>query len=408
MILKPTLIYAEFLEHFLAVIQSEDSRNAATMLGGCLRSNSVSDYTKSLCKDNHYLPLSAVIKSGCVKNGMIVSNEATKRLELYYDEFRIIGALRRLGIESAQYNTIQHIILVACCQEASNRVLTGEFQLLAENTATISNKASQEAVLDIVGNLHVNALLSLMPKLSFDSDFKLTETSIRELKAQQQQFIEAAEKKPAINIPDIELMALCGESSLIIPIEERIQILDELAVLLTNDKYHLRPGELLEHEAQLHLIKLHCALLDISYKNLWQVRAQFFAIGDEIIAGDTTILLPYSISKIFDIIKSNKTPKGPGQYRAALHEIQDIARNYESDWYTWARNQISPLASSPAVKTFLSLSLSLDIGPSPKKEEPSKSSGVLTSVWSLGLGFFVPETAEEKDIKQIKSQTLSL
>ena len=38
MILKPDLIYAEFLKHFVDVLQDEKMRDAASMASGCLRS----------------------------------------------------------------------------------------------------------------------------------------------------------------------------------------------------------------------------------------------------------------------------------------------------------------------------------------------------------------------------------
>jgi len=354
MILKPSLVYAEFLEHFLAVIQDENTRNAASMLGGCLRSTPVSNITKNLlCKDSSYHPLSAVIASGCVTDGMIASNAQTKKLQLFFDDTRIQGALIRLGVDCARYTHIQQITLVTCCQEASNRVLTGDFQLFAENAATISNSSSQARVLDIVATLHVKALAGLMAKLQFTSDFKLTEDSVLAIREQQKKFIEMAETNSMIDIPDTELMALCREIPTIVPEQERIQILNELTGLLAKDKELLNPSELLEHEAQLHLLKLHCTLLAITYKDLWQVKAQLISIGTELISGESRFVLPYSVSKIFDIIKSSKIKKTAGQHLLALQEIQGIARSYESDWYTWARNQVSFFASAPSVKEFL-------------------------------------------------------
>ncbi|RUR07320.1 hypothetical protein [Legionella sp. km772] len=407
MILKPDLIYAEFLNHFLIIIQDEAIQNAASMLGGCLRSCLVSRFTKDLCKDSSYLPLSAVIKSGCVVDGMIVANAEALRLKLFYDEPRIQGALKRLGIDGIRYNHIQQILLVASCQEASNRVLTGDFQLFAENAATISNKTHQAFILDIIGNLHVRALSSVVSELAFDGHFKLTEASLETIKKQHRAFITASKKNPVLEIADTELLVLSKESPLIIPSHERIQIIDQLAVLLAKDKHELKPGEGLEDEAHLHILKLHCSLLEMSYKDLWQVKSQWLAIGDELIAGDTRIVLPYSISKIFDIIKTTQTKKEVGQYQAALHEIQEIARNYESDWYTWTRNQISILASAPSVKRFLSLSLSFPLDASPKKISPIDSPSLFTHLLNYGLSFFTEATTVEED-KSSKDKTLSL
>lgn len=80
MILKPDLVYAEFLKHFLDVIQNEESRNTATLFSGCLRSSVVSSFTKPLGINSSYLPLSSLIKAGLVdEHGMIVSDLKTEK-----------------------------------------------------------------------------------------------------------------------------------------------------------------------------------------------------------------------------------------------------------------------------------------------------------------------------------------
>ena len=121
------------------------------------------------------------------------------------------------------------------------------------------------------------------------------------------------------------------------------------------------------------------------------------SIGTELISGENRFVLPYSVSKIFDIIKSSKIKKTAGQYLLALQEIQGIAQSYESDWYTWARNQVSFLASAPSVKEFLATILAIDLGPSTKKSTPVEDPDLLTSVFNYGLSFFSPLTPDEKD-----------
>ncbi len=408
MILKPDLIYVEFLEHFLAVIQDEHARNAASMLSGCLRSTPVSRTTKNLlCKDSSYLPLSALIQSGCIVDGMVSSNAQAKRLQLFFDETRVQGALRKLGMDYTKYNHIQQIILVTCCQEASNRTLTGGFQLFAENAATILDKPKQTRILEMLGNLHVRALSSIVSKLHFDSDLNLTPEAILAIKEQKDKFIELANTNSFMEIPDAELMAISGEDSTTVPAHERIPILNELSLLLTIDTECLTPSELLEHQAHIHLLKFHCSLLAMTYKDLWQVKAQWIATGTELVLGETRITLPYSISRILELIKSNKSKTTPGKYLSSLHEIQEIARTYEADWYTWTRNQVSFLASAPAVKEFLAEVLAINMGPAPKTSTVVEEPGLLESVLYYGLSFFTPVEPDKEETTYSKGWELN-
>ena len=409
MILKPDLIYAEFLKHFVNVLQDEKMRDAASMASGCLRSPLIPSLMGDLLskKERSYLPLSAVFESGCIVDGMITATPPVSQLKLFFDEVRVQALLNSLDIDHKKYTHVQQILLTVSCQEAVNRVLNGDFKLFAENIANISDFSSQKRILELVSSMNVHALKDLISELHFTDDFKLTETSTAAIKRQQEKFLALAEVNPSINVPEAEIYPLATPITNHIPVQDRIQILNELTLLLAKDKSTFSASELLEYEAHIHLLKIHSNLLAITYNDLWQVKVQLVSVGQEIVSEEVTIVLPYSISQIFDLIKGTKLTDTTGKYLTALKEIQSVATRYESDWYTWTRNHISFLASAPAVKNFLSTVSAIDMGfraASPSSEEES---GLFASILSYGLSFFSAEISDEDEALAKNDESLT-
>lgn len=385
MILKLNLIYAEFLGHLLTIIQNDEERNSASMFSGFLRSTRVSNEVKNLlCKDSAFLPLSAVIKSGCVVEGAIdLTSTKARKLALFCDQARIEGPLVSLGIDRTKYTQIQQLTLVTCIQEATNRVLDGSFRLFAKNVATITNVEHQRHIIDVMNKLAETVLAEIREKLCFeDSTLNLTNDAIRVIKELQQRYLDN-ENAHNMEIPGEELIVRLDD--VIAPsIAERIALLDELTILLATDKKSLDAPALIEYEAHLHLLKLHCTLLSMTNKNLWQADTQWLLPGILMSSDEEEIALPYSISRVLEIIKA----KTPGSYLASLRDIQEIARTYETDWYTWIRNKLPIFAAAPAVKEFLTEILAINLETTAADEAVREEPDLLTSVISFGLSFF--------------------
>jgi hypothetical protein len=406
MILNVDLVYAEFLEHFLKVIQEEHARNEATLVSGFLRSEVLSLAIEKVCTDQSYIPLSSVIKAGLVdKSGAFCTRDEPRaeRVKLYFDKVRTQGVLQQLGIDDSQFSEIQQLIFVTCCQEAVNRVITGPFRLFSENVDKLSKPSHQEQIIAVLKQMTLVTLGSLASALQFNpSDTSLSAESILVLKRKRVFFLNLAKENPGLDIPDEELTQYRAEPAVNLSAQERVKIYDELIPTLAIDPSVLNADEQLEHEAKLRLLKLHSIILAMTVNDEWQVKGQWLKQGSTVAMTEQTVKLPHSVSQILETISLVNEQKHRSSYRAALKRIQKIAKEYEQDWYTWGRNQLPLVCSSPAVKKFLNLVLSLDLDkPSPikavaKKEAPVQRQTALAEWVDYGLSFFgaPPATAE--------------
>jgi hypothetical protein len=420
MILKSDLVYAEFLRHFLDVIQNEESRNTASLLSGCLRSSVVSAVAKTLGNSSSYLPLSSIIKAGLVdEHGTLLSSathEKAKKIDLFFDHDRLIASLTLLNIEDTKYNHVQLITLVTCLQEAATRVLNGPFGIIFKNVSNISNPLAQEFIMRTLKNLSIKPLIDIADKIQFTSGcLSLTADAIAVISAEEKKFMAKGnmpfpETTPEeIEVPDEELQSIIQKKENKVASSDCIQVLDELVPCLARESK--TKDELLEQEAQAHLLKLKCYILSKTAADEWQVKFQLLLCGDELTSGEDTVTLPHSVSQILAIINARPIPE-PLSYRNALQEIQDIVRAYKADWYIWGRNQLPLFSAASAVEELHQLVLDFSLvepeaGSALVNEEPTPLA-FFTSAVNFGLSFFTEPEPPEATRKGEETKNLAL
>ena len=206
MILNVDLIYAEFLEHFLAVVQDEEAINVSTLASGFLRSEVLSTTIEKLSNNHSYIPLSAVKKAGLVdQHGTILTsqeNPRSARVKLYVDKIRTLAVLKQLGVDHEKLTEVQQLVLVTCCQEAINRVITGPFRAFSQNVSQISNPLHQVKIIEVIQHMSIVTLGGIAAQLNFNAnDTSLSPETILRIKRRRSQFIEMAESNPGIEIP---------------------------------------------------------------------------------------------------------------------------------------------------------------------------------------------------------------
>lgn len=371
MILKPELVYAEFLEHFIDIIEDESNRNDATLVSGCLRCTNVSSFIKPLCADHTYIPLSSVIAAGLVDES---GNLLLSKIEtgfVFYDKSRVEAGVKQLYLESSSYSDIQKIIVLSACQEAVNRVLNGAFGALTRSTADTANPDLQQKVLSILKNISAEAFRRLKDKVSFKANStRLAKTSVEALLLERNDFFVLSSKNPGLHFNDIIDEANIAVEPRGLLIKERIKILNELVPCLIKMKQDLTPIALKELEAQVNIIRIYSNILALSLTNSWQVKVQWVAVGEELNVGNKKVTLPYSVSKIMKIIKD----KPLNSHVNTLLQIQKVAREHKQDLYSWGRNQIPFFASAPAVSELLSQILAIETAEPAKRDAANKDS----------------------------------
>ncbi|MDI1352140.1 MAG: hypothetical protein PSV35_05125 [bacterium] len=406
MILNTDQYYADFLDTFLAVIQDKKAKNAATLASGFLRSTHIALTVEKLGHDNSYIPISAVIKAGLVdEQGFILpkTNPRAKRAGLFFDQVRTLAALNQLSIPKEQFSEIQQIFFVTCCQEAINRMLTSSLGVFVENAANITNPMQQATILTLLKQIAIIAFGKTANAIKFNpGSTSLSPESILLIKRQKMLLQKMADDNSGIAIPDEELIAVSNERERGLSSHYRITILDELIPCLAMDPLFLTETEQKEHQAKFNLLKLHCSILSMTINDSWQVKAQWLKAGHPFDMGDTTVILPYSISTILKVIDVTHAKKHLADYSSALAEIQTIARKNHHDWYRWVRNQLPLISSSPAVKELLDSVLGIDLEQPPITDNAISTKSFFKA-WVLylekiiyyGLSFFALEDTGE-------------
>lgn len=395
MILKEALIYAEFLDHFLTIIQDKEEVDCATLGSGFLRSTKLSTIIGKISNDNSYIPLSALIKAGLVdERGSIVlsPNPRAERIGLFFDQDRTLGLLQQLGINPELLTEVQQLVLVTCFQEAANRMLNGSFRVFAQNGNNIEDPVQQETVLKILTRGGLIALGEVAAQIRFNPmDISLTPESLLLIKRKWIQSDKQAESTAGIDISDEYLQQPLLTEEAVLPLRDRIHILDELIPSLVIDASSLSVQEQMEHRAKLQLLSLHCTILSMTLNDRWQVKAQWLQPGAQVRVGEHLVTLPHSISTILGIIARTMAQKHRANYCSALVSIQQTAQLYQRDWYTWGRNQLPFISSSLAVTEILNSVLAIDLreaDPAASMRETPTVTEALTEALFSGLTLF--------------------
>ena len=409
MILNVDLIYAEFLEHFLAVVQDEEAINVSTLASGFLRSEVLSTTIEKLSNNHSYIPLSAVKKAGLVdQHGTILTsqeNPRSARVKLYVDKIRTLAVLKQLGVDHEKLTEVQQLVLVTCCQEAINRVITGPFRAFSQNVSQISNPLHQVKIIEVIQHMSIVTLGGIAAQLNFNAnDTSLSPETILRIKRRRSQFIEMAESNPGIEIPIEIFVDEIPAVAMSVSFKDRIALFDDLVPSLAIDLQFFKPNELLEHQSKLRLLKLQSAILSMTLDDQWRVKDQLLKPGTKIQLGDQSITLPNSISKIMAIIAETNAQRHKASYLDALKKIRRVAQSYEQDWYTWGRNQLPYICSSPAVKELLNSVLAIDLDNPSLSKEPAELMSVgapgITDWVKYGLSFFAEEEEHSLEIAE--------
>jgi hypothetical protein len=401
MILKVEAICAEFLEHFLTIIQDEEAQNNATLASGFLRSSALVGAIDKISYRMSFIPLSAAMKAGLIdaNDNFILDKDddseqslRARRMGFSFDSDRVSAFLHQLGVKGSELNQKQQLVLTTSCQEAASRVINGSLRILTANPLNIINENHQQIVIDLITNLANMALGGIVG----DIHFKLTDThllpdSFLHIKRHKELFLEMAKASQGIEILQTEKF-LADASPPRLSLTLISSILDELIVALIVDPQHVTPEKKVEHEAKLHLLKLYCTILSLTLEDSWKVNAQLINLGQQVAVGEKSITLPHSISQILDVIAKTMQQKQGADYSGALRSIQEIAQKHQDDLFVWARNHISFLRSSSKVEELLKSVLSIKLeGNGLSSAAPSSSSSSSGSVekWmDYGIGMF--------------------
>lgn len=365
-------IYTEFLNHFLTIIQDEEQKNTATLFSGFLRATSLVETVSSLNADLTYIPLSSVMKAGLIDRNFQfmrpenADKETVRRIKsigFFFDKDRVNGALNELGVDKTQYTQIQQLILITACQEAKNRVLSGDFNRFAGNVANIEDDDGKTQVVQIIQLLDSMAFGNIKQAITFTpGTTHLTPEAIAIIENRRDESLEMAKSNNGTDIPEDQLGKVLSPITAKLPSSLLIDIYDELIPCMVINLNVLSEAQLIKHEAKFQLLKLHCTILSLTLNDLWQVKLQWMRQGQQVIVGEHLITLPHSISSILKSIEDAVAQKHLADYVLTLHEIQEIAKNYGQDWFTWSRNKLPLFQSSPAVGEFLEKVLQITLG----------------------------------------------
>lgn len=396
-------LYAEFLTHFLSIIQKEEERNAATLGSGFLRVTILATAMVNIAADNSYIPLSAAMKAGLVTvkgNFIPPDHPLTISSGLSFDRQRTQGQLDLLQIDYQIWTETQQLVFVACYQEAMNRVLQAELFASADQfSGTL-----QETVTTLMKECGFTALAPIVTHLSFISGANtLTTEAINKLKQQRAAWYEQAQCTKELEIPEeilIRKEALQQEYT--VSLVDRITLLDELLPTLTQEIKALNYQAQLARASKLIVLKIYSTILSMTLRDCWQVKTQWLQPGTQVQIGQQAITLPHSISKIIEIIVSALAQKDQADYYAALKSIQQIAVDYKNSWYTWGRNTFTPHFASPkAVSALIDEIIKINPEEHSSFVPPSLTQTSEQNTWgdyfSTGLSYlFFTEDTEEK------------
>jgi hypothetical protein len=407
--LNHAAVYTEFLNHFLTIIQDEQQKNAATLFSGFLRATSLMDVVSSLNADLTFIPLSAVMKAGLVDNNfhfMVVDSnnqEMTRRVKsvgFFFDHARVQGAIQELGVNRDQFNPIQQLVLVTACQEAKNRVLSGDFKRFAGNVANIEDDDVKAQVLQIIQLLDSMAFGNIKQSILFiHGTIQLSPEAIAIIENRRDESLEMARNNFGTDIPEDQLGKVLCSGSLMLPPNTLIDIYNELIPNLAINLAILSQDQIKKREAKLQLLKLHCVILSLTLHDRWHVKVQWLHQGQHVVVGEHSITLPHSISSILKVIEETVAQKHNANYLVALKEIQEIARNHGHDWFVWSRNMLPLFKSSPAVGEFLDkvLQIDLKVFVTARDALANESAAISEHDMAQTLRFFASsETAESK------------
>lgn len=365
MLLKLNAIYAEFIDNFLTIIQDEEEKNKATLVGGFLRARILSSKIRI---DNSAVSLSAVMKSGLVnQDGTFESGEdgeKAKHAVFTFDKVRTQAQLDRVSVDYSKWTEIQQITMVAAIQEAMNRIVATSLKPYLANLQHIVDPGHQMLLRQLLQEMDVTALKQIAQHIHFNhGTLSLSPESLVLLNRKRHIFIALAASEEAVNIADDAFIAPEDPIPALLSLSQQILFLDELLPALVLDVSILSQEEEHEHETKLQLLLLYGKILAGTKENLWQVKAQWMRPGDSVSVGSNEVKLPASVSEIINIISAELSKKHKANYKDALTRVREVAQKYEQDWYTWFRNQLPYVSASAALKEFLKEVLKISVEP---------------------------------------------
>jgi hypothetical protein len=399
MILNPNLIYAEFLDNFLTIIQDEEEKNKAILVSGFLRARLTG---VTLGDGSSNVPLSSVSKSNLIdRQGNFATaetSEAAERVIFFFDKKRTEAQLISIGVDCSLLSETQQLVFTTACQEAANRVIEGSLKVFIANLPNISNAVQQNLLLSFMQGMYITAFRALTPSIQFNSNsLDLTRESLLQINRERLQFLKLNTEESNVIFPDEELTGPIVPGPDMLSLSEQIKLHDELLPTVAIDPTLLYPEERLEHQAKLKLLQLYATILEMTKKDAWQVKAQWLRKGDAIQVGAQDIILPHSVSEIVHIMAGELSKKHKANYQDALMRVQSIAAAYNKDWYRWIRNMLPLVSASAELMNLLSETLQIEPHSLPQLSTPEPTS-LVSRLVNYSFSFWSDGETENKVI----------
>jgi hypothetical protein len=376
---------AEFLQHFLAIIQSQEKVNSAVLGSGFLRASVLNKTIAPISTDRSFIPLSAAQLAGLIDaSGNILTdehNEIVQRLEFSFDAQRTTGLLVSLGFPNMHYSMAQQLVLAATIQEAEHLTLLGSFRIFYANTQSMSNEELRERILNFQKNLALLALNDLAIQLQFrPNSYTLTDHSVA-IVQEKYRILVITSTYPSEDIPDGELIndELPEEKPTAIDHKERVPLVNEIIATLSQ-KTPITNHE--EYVAKIKVLRLLADIYSSTLHDKWGVTAQLVRCGGCLSIEGRNTTLPATIYQIMQIIHEAMLPEQTTTYLQTLRRIQTISKHYASlGGYTWIRNFFPVVAASKEAIAFHQQVLAIRMPSLEKSEEAIQSPlSALTSI----------------------------
>ncbi len=339
--LSPYLLYIQFLEKFLSIIQDPEQVNMAIFYGGALRSQNLNQHIPNLSHTATYLPLSSTQLAGLIheKTGNFMQRSAlVDKLHFSFDACRVNEAAKHAGLSPLYNNDTQRLIFVACFQEACNQTNEQDTNLpkLRANIINLMEPLGHEQfskINHLMQNFALEALaLSKAHPITFENK-RLSQKSIRDIQQAIDHLKLSAHIVNETNSFEIDDTLLTEEPVTFNTRKEtaqRIADLDQLIACLSIDSHDLHPDALREHQAKLFLLRYQYCILHQTERKGWTPNFQ----------KNKHDTIPTDILKHLDYIE--RAHNNEITYTQALCESRTISRAYLDSWtrraYAWFFN----------------------------------------------------------------------